>query len=238
MRKCFFALLLFLCVLFASVAGMKNLQNKDRENQAVAGMLADRISDKTAFLTFDDGPSENTEEVLDILDKNHIKASFFLIGNQIAGREETVKREIEEEHSVGMHTFCHDANVIYQNASTYLVDLEQVEALLKEQYHYETNIYRFPYGSKNQYVRGFRQDIVDAMEQKGFHYVDWNVSGEDSIGRPSSSTIVENVKKDSAGKDTVVILLHDSAINSETVRALPEIIDYFRQNGYRFDVLR
>lgn len=238
MRKCFFALLLFLSVLFASVAGMNNLRKTGEENQEAAGMLADRIADKTAFLTFDDGPSENTEDVLDILDKNHIKASFFLIGNQVAGQEETVKREIAGEHSVGMHTFCHDANVIYRDAASYLADLEQVETLLKEQYHYETNIYRFPYGSKNQYVRGFRQNIVDAMEQKGFHYVDWNVSGEDSVGRPSSAAIVENVKKGSEGKDTAVILLHDSAINSETVEALPEIIDYFRQNGYHFDVLR
>lgn len=193
---------------------------------------------KTVFLTFDDGPSENTQLILDTLKKYDIKATFFLIGCQAEARKELVQAEIDAGHTVGLHTYCHEASEIYASAESYVNDVLKVKAFLELEFHYTPLVYRFPWGSKNQYVKPFREQILDTLGSEGLTWYDWNVSAEDSVGIPSSYSIIHNIKKDLPNKREAVILMHDSAINKNTAESLPEIIEYIKEQGYIFDVLK
>lgn len=193
---------------------------------------------KVAYLTFDDGPSSLTNDYLDILKKEQVKATFFLIGQQIEGEmEEVVKREVKEGHELGLHSYCHNAEVIYQSGDAYKKDLEQTRQRIASCVSYKVKNYRFPWGSANAYIRWYRKDLTEELEGQGLMYQDWNVSGEDSVGCPSAYSILSHVQKDYEKYDNPVILLHDSATCKATLEALPEIIRELKEKGYSFEVL-
>lgn len=193
---------------------------------------------KQAFLTFDDGPSKNTKEVLAILEQYGIPATFFVIGNQIDGNtEDVIRQAVSQGCLIGVHTYCHKAETIYNSAQSCYDDMmgakERIETLIKK----PVTFYRFPWGSSNCYVSSYKQEIIDLLEKDGLEYADWNVSGEDSVGRPGADSIISHIKKNYQIAKDPVILLHDSAINKETVKALPVIIEMFLAEGYTFDTL-
>lgn len=196
------------------------------------------LSEKTAYLTFDDGPSKNTYKVLEILDKYDIKVSFFVIGTNITPEYEELLKSMEEDgHVIGIHTFSHKYNYIYTSASNYIEDFNKAYQQLNGILEKPPAIYRFPGGSCNCYVGPFKSEIVRTLKSRGFTYYDWHVSGEDSVGNPSSDMIIQNVLKDVDGFGNPVILLHDSSINKNTVDALERIILGLKDKGYGFGVL-
>lgn len=193
---------------------------------------------KVAYLTFDDGPSSLTKDYLDILKKENVKATFFLIGQQIEGEmEEVVKREVKEGHELGLHSYSHQAEEIYQSGETYQKDLEQTRERIESCVSYQVKNYRFPWGSANAYIGWYRKDLTEELKKQGLMYQDWNVSGEDSVGCPSPASILSHVRKDYDKYNDPVILLHDSATCKSTLEALPEIIRELKEKGYSFDVL-
>lgn len=193
---------------------------------------------KVAYLTFDDGPSSLTEEYLDILKKEKVPATFFLIGQQIEGEMvDVVKRQAAEGHELGLHSYTHQADKIYQTGETYKKDLEETRKRLSACVPCKVKNYRFPWGSANAYIRWYRKDLTEELEKEGLTYQDWNVSGEDAVGCPSAYSILSHVRKDYEKYSDPVILLHDSATCRATLEALPEIIRELKKNGYRFDVL-
>ena len=132
---------------------------------------------KTAYLTFDDGPSNRTEEVLDILKENDINATFFLIGNQInKSTKKTLKRLVKEGNQVAVHTYCHEADCIYDSADTYYNDVMKAAKRIKKYPGVDPKFYRFPWGSVNGYIKNYRKDIIMRLKKEGFEYCDWNVS--------------------------------------------------------------
>ena len=213
-----------------------------RKKHGVIEVTSDNVatkSDKVAFLTFDDGPSELTEKVLDILKENDVKATFFLIGNQInKDTKKIVKRMNEEGHQIGVHTYCHEPECIYSSADTYYSDVLKTEVIISKYTGVPAMIYRFPYGSVNGYIKGYRKKIINKLSKHGLEYCDWNVSGEDSVGNPTAKKIIKNIKKNYNVYDNPVILLHDSGSCKETVKALPEIIRMYKEDGYSFDVIK
>lgn len=193
---------------------------------------------KTVYLTFDDGPSKCTEEVLNILEENNACATFFLIGNQI--NEETapvLDRMVKDGNQIGIHTFSHEAAEIYESAESYYSDVMKAEEAINKYTGIKPDVFRFPWGSNNCYIRGFRRDIVDRLKAVGLEYCDWNVSGEDSVGHPYASRIIENVRSNYDVYDNPVLLLHDSATSTETVKALETIIKMYKEAGYQFATL-
>ncbi len=191
--------------------------------------------DKVVYLTFDDGPSPLTEEYLNILKKHEVKATFFLIGQQIEGdMKAVVEREIEEGHEIGVHTYSHKSGEIYESADSYYKDVKQVQKLLSEEFRYESSVWRFPWGSANCYIGNFKNDIVGRLQKEEMDYVDWNVSAEDSVGTPSVASIIENIKKDCFNVNEPVVLMHDSNCNQMTLEALEEVILMFKEEGYEF----
>lgn len=192
---------------------------------------------KVAFLTFDDGPSVNTEKIIDILKEEGACATFFLIGEQITDEEMPVlKKLIENGNEIGIHTYSHNED-IYSSKMAFLKDFGMASDAISDKLGIAPKIYRFPWGSTSKYVKPLKKELVQRLAQCGYQYEDWNVSAEDSVGRPDSGTIIANIRKDFAKYDEPVILMHDSQINGETVKALPQIIRMIRDEGYSFGIL-
>lgn len=192
-------------------------------------------TEKTAYLTFDDGPTPRTGEILDILQRHDIKATFFVI----VGREEYtpyMQRAVNEGHTVGVHSASHDYKKIYSSVDAYLQDFTQCYDYIFNETGYQPVIYRFPGGSVNNYNARTRREIAEEMSRRGFVYFDWNVESGDS-GKLSAEEIYRNVTEGCKGKQRAVIIMHDSAGKKTTVRALENIIDFLKKDGWVFKAL-
>lgn len=193
---------------------------------------------KVAYLTFDDGPSENTCEVLEILKKYNIKATFFMIAGSITpDRYDLIKEMIDQGHVIGIHTYSHNYKQIYASVKDYLDDFYLAYTRMYEVTGAQPVVFRFPGGSYNKYLKAIRKQVIAEMDRRGFQYFDWQVSAEDSIGNPSKSTITRNVLKDFKKYNKPIILLHDSSVNDVTVQSLENIIKTIKEAGYTFDTV-
>lgn len=197
-------------------------------------------SGKAVYLTFDDGPSLLTPKVLDVLKEENVKATFFVVGTWVQKYPEILRRAHREGHSVLCHTHTHQWS-IYTSLETYYNDLNKVESVVEQTLGFKPQkIIRFPGGSTNQtsyqyggvkFMNYLTLDIID----KGYYYIDWNVSsGDAGSAHNNKNNIIANVKKWSTGKSLAVALFHDVGTNHALVEALPEIIDYYRDNGFNF----
>lgn len=193
---------------------------------------------KICYLTFDDGPSNNSEEILDILKKYDTKATFFLIGSEIHEDNRAIIERIEEEgHAIGLHSNIHNFGKLYVGVDVCVQDFSEQYNLLKEEYGIDTKIFRFPGGSACSYMNGQRHAYIDAMREKGFVGFDWHVSGEDSYGNPTVWSIQKNIFDNLEDYENPIILLHDINVADATVDALPGILEQIIAAGYSFETL-
>ncbi|BBF41440.1 peptidoglycan N-acetylglucosamine deacetylase [Lachnospiraceae bacterium KM106-2] len=192
---------------------------------------------KVAYLTFDDGPSDHTKEVLATLKKYNIKATFFMIGEEITPeREAMVKEMVKEGHVIGVHTYCHRKNEMYQNKESCVKDFTKAYDKLVEVTGVKPSVFRFPYGSANCYCNNFCVDVIEEMDKKGLTYYDWNVSAEDAVGHPTTYSIMKNIATFRKYNEPVV-LMHDGSSNGLTAKMLPQIIERIKAAGYEFDTV-
>lgn len=184
---------------------------------------------KIMYLTFDDGPSaESTEQILDILKEHNIKATFFVIGENVRKHPETARRIVEEGHTIGIHCDVHDYDMLYESADSYVADFEKAYDTVLSVTGVRAKIFRFPGGSINAYNKGVYKDIIAAMEARGFVYFDWNASVEDAAGgKPTPEELVQNARDTSLGRKRVILLAHDRIGN--TALALDALIDAFSE---------
>lgn len=199
----------------------------------------DEKGEKVAYLTFDDGPSDNTEKILDILKEKKAVSSFFIIGKDISEeKEKIIKRALKQGNAVGVHTYCHEQCNIYKDKEHFFSDYDKAEQVLEDILGRKPTLHRFPWGSNNGFVSSFVDSLIEELQRRGVRSFDWNVSGEDSVGASvPEETIFANVKRDLTRYDKPIILLHDSATMNHTTAVLPQIIDYIREQGYEFDTL-
>lgn len=193
-------------------------------------------NEKVVYLTFDDGPSENTGEILDILKEKNAKATFFVTGNN-QEHDDMIKRAFDEGNSIGLHTYTHDYATVYASEDAYFTDLQKISDLVEKITGTKSMIIRFPGGSSNtvsaKYTQGLMTQLTKDVREKGYQYFDWNCDSTDASGNNVPvSTLVSNATSCSA--DHVNILMHDTDAKDTTVQALPEIIDYYRSQGYTF----
>lgn len=195
--------------------------------------------DKTIFLTFDDGPSQRTAEILDILKQNNIKATFFVIGNTSAEAKNLMKRIVDEGHTIAPHTYTHNFRQIYSSVEAYLDDFNKIYNLIYENTGVKPSIFRFAGGSKNGFNKNNYREIIAEMTRRGFDYFDWNLSVGDAVQKTPTPavTCISNVTKSSAGYNTAVVLMHDAAPKTTTVEALPGLIKELKAQGFTFDKL-
>lgn len=179
---------------------------------------------RKVYLTFDDGPSSNTDKILDILDEYGVKATFFVVGKE--GYNEQYQRIVEDGHTLGMHSFSHKYGEIYQSVDSYKKDFYKLHDFLYEVTGVDTTIARFPGGSSNTVSRVNMKDLIAFLNEEGVIYFDWNVSSGDATSNyVSADTIKANVLSNVWKYDSVVILFHDASSKGTTVQALPDIIE-------------
>lgn len=178
------------------------------------------------YLTFDDGPSIYTNEILDILDSYHVKATFFVVGKEGDSAEEALQRIVEEGHTLGMHSYSHKYRELYESMDSFTEDFAQIRDYIYQATGVESVCYRFPGGSSNTVSEIDMHDFIDYLDSQGVEYYDWNVSsGDGGSMKLSTDTLLENCTKDIDTRDTSIVLLHDSAEKPTTVEALPDIIE-------------
>lgn len=178
------------------------------------------------YLTFDDGPSIYTNDILDILDSYNVKATFFVVGKEGTSAEEALQRIVAEGHTLGMHSYSHKYKELYETMDSFTEDFEQIRDYIYQATGVESVCYRFPGGSSNTVSEIDMHDFIDYLDSRGVEYYDWNVSsGDGGSMKLSVDTLLENCTKDIASRDTSIILLHDSAEKPTTVEALPDIIE-------------
>lgn len=196
-----------------------------------------KSDDNTVYLTFDDGPSIYTGNILSILDKYDVKATFFVVGNENPGEKKYLKEIAARGHTIGIHSYSHDYNKIYNSVDDYLDDFYKAFTYVYEETGIKPTIYRFPGGSINAYNQTIYKQIIAEMSRRGFVYYDWNVSGEDAAQNASWTSIYNNVLKSLEGKSRAVVLLHDGNARYATITTIDDLIKAVRQKGYRFDKL-
>ena len=186
---------------------------------------------KEVYLTFDDGPSTVvTGRILDILKKENIKATFFVVSDRAYNREDTLRRIASEGHTLGVHSATHDYAQIYASDEALLKDVAKCENVIERVTGIKPSVYRFPGGGCSA-----KERHTKLLEERGYLVVGWNaVCGDEEIWNASPETLVQETVKTSQGKQPVILLLHDSATHKATAEALPRIIKYYREQGYTF----
>lgn len=192
---------------------------------------------KTVYLTFDDGPSARTSEILDILKENEIHATFFVVYKDDEASEKLYQRIVAEGHTLAAHSTAHDYKAIYQSVETYLKDFAETAQQIERATGQKPTIFRFPGGSINSYNRDNYEPIIAEMLRRGYIYYDWNVSSGDAAPNATSKSIYNAVVNGVSGRDRAIVLMHDSATKVSTAAALPEIIEKLQDDGYKFDRL-
>ena len=178
------------------------------------------------YLTFDDGPSIYTNDILDILDRYNVKATFFVVGKEGNNAQEALQRIVDEGHTLGMHSYSHKYKDLYESMDSFTEDFEQIRDYIYQATGVESVYYRFPGGSSNTVSEIDMHEFIDYLDSQGVEYYDWNVSsGDGGSMKLPTDTLLENCTKDIDTRDTSIVLLHDSAEKPTTVEALPEIIE-------------
>jgi peptidoglycan/xylan/chitin deacetylase (PgdA/CDA1 family) len=194
---------------------------------------------KNIYLTFDDGPGPYTGDLLDILQKYHVKATFFVTNQGLTkGYDHFIKRAYEEGHTIGLHTSNHDYKTIYQSEEAYFKDLFEIQKKVKDITGYESKIIRFPGGSSNtisKFNPGIMSRLAKEVEQKGFRYFDWNLDSDDAGRAKNMSMVSANVIKGLGSGTHYVVLQHD--IKKYSVEAVEAIIQYGLSHGFQFRAL-
>lgn len=192
-------------------------------------------SDKVVYLSFDDGPGKHTSEILDILRDANVSATFFVLGEHAERMPEMIKRIYRESHAIGNHTYNHEYSEIYRNFQTFWQQIKQTEDIVNDIVGIRPALVRAPGGTYGH----FDHTYFELLKKAGYTVVDWNVDSGDSKRRNvPASEITAHATDIPAGTSSAVVLMHDGGAHAETVKALPNIIRYYKQQGYRFEVMQ
>lgn len=215
---------------FLSNTAERNAISSEEYQDELAAGIAQNIDyyfhPKTMYLTFDDGPSEeNTAAVLDILQERGIKATFFVVGENVRRHPEIARRIVEEGHTIGIHCNRHEYEEIYDSVEAYLADFQEAYEAVYEITGAEVQLFRFPGGSINAYNEDIYEEIIQEMTERGFVYFDWNASLEDAVDSSAPGQLLQNARESTLGRKKIVMLAHDIVYNTRL--CLNQLIDQF-----------
>ncbi len=194
---------------------------------------------KIAYLTFDDGPSKNTELILNILKENDVHATFFIISPYVEPHIKFIKRAYEEGNAIGNHTADHEFKYVYTSEEAFFKSFNKQQDFIKEVTGNDRNTI-----VRNSRGKDFTKNITSKLNEMGVNVYDWNVDSGDAKGNNiPASTLIQNVSKEIKDKDgnyksTAIILMHDCMTKNTTVEALPGIIKLLKDAGYEFEILK
>ena len=213
-------------------------------NSSIEDDLKDKIKyltkndEKIAYLTFDDGPTKvATPKVLDILKEEDVKATFFVIGKYVKNNPEIVKRAYQEGHYIANHGYDHSNKKLYQSPESFITEVKNTDIEISkaiEVENYCSHIFRFPNGFMSPNNKNQKKEAVKLLEDMNYTYLDWNCLNNDSVKRYSSFQLLNNLKKSSKNKGTLIVLMHDTKDVSDSSSVLKDSIRYLRDQGYEF----
>ena len=200
-----------------------------------------KIKLKKFYLTFDDGPTQMTKEVLEVLEKNDVKATFFFNAAKGKEDEKIIKEIVNDGHLLALHTYSHDYKKIYKNPKAFIKDLEKNRKNFKNITGYDCRIFRFPGGTNNtvSFSYGGKKVIKNTIkltEKYGYDYVDWNAFPNDTISKVSTKQYNIIIKQAKWNEETVV-LIHVFDRNKSLPNGLDNVIKQLKKQGYTFDTV-
>ena len=193
--------------------------------------------DKVIYLTFDDGPTKITPQILDTLKENNVPATFFVLGSQAEKNPEFIKRMAQEGHAIANHSYSHKFDVLYGDTETFISEVTKTRDIIvnlvgENSY---SGVFRFPGGA----FRNERAEFKEKLLQNDIPYANWNcMTGDSETKSPVSSDLYNRAIRtaNDVGRDSLVLLMHDT--KQATADSLPSIIKHFKDEGYRFDVIK
>ena len=198
-----------------------------------------KSSSKVAYLTFDDGPSQAvTPLILDLLKKEKIKATFFVLGSNVKKNPDIVKRAYLEGHYIANHGYSHSYSKIYADAKNVLEEYNKAEKSIQKAIgntKYNSHLFRFPGGYIGGKYAKVKKEAGKLLNKNDISYIDWNCLTGDAEGANTKEKIIKNLKKYSKDKNSIVVLMHDSSSKILTYETLKDVINYLRDEGYIFD---
>ena len=213
-------------------AASARIVSEHTEDNAVEAQADKTEGKKQVYLTFDDGPSSNTDAILDILRKYDVKATFFVVAKTDEHSVSAYQKIVSEGHTLAMHSYSHKYEEIYSSKESFIEDVEKIQDYLFQVTGARPVFYRFPGGSANTVSEVDMQDLISWLNEKGITYFDWNIASGDAVSRLlETETIVENCVSAIDGKNVCIILMHDAKNRSTTVEALPRVIETIMERG-------
>jgi len=194
-------------------------------------------SEKVVYLTFDDGPSNLTIPLLNVLDHYQVKVTFFLIGKTDAQDIKAMKAIADRGHAIGVHSYTHQYLQIYASPEAFLNDFAKMHDLIQNVTGVEPNIYRYAGGSVNSFNQKTAKTIIAEMNRRGYVYYDWNVSSGDAEYGATAQSIYNNTVKGVHSHVQSVVLFHNTASKGYTLSEIPKIIETLKKEGYHFETL-
>ena len=198
------------------------------------------VGDKVMHLTFDDGPSKKvTPQILDVLKKYNVKATFFIIAKNAEQYPDLLKRIADEGHAIASHSYSHDFDILYADTESFREEIHAARESLVNIVGEEnfTDVFRFPGGAFHDQRAEFKEVLIE----ENIPYVNWNcLTGDAETRNPVPANLIEKAKKsaETAKSDSLILLMHDAGAKQATVDALPGVIEHFQKEGYRFDILK
>ncbi len=196
--------------------------------------------DKVIYLTFDDGPSANvTPQILDVLKKYRVKATFFVLGHLVDKNPEIIQRMANEGHAIANHTYTHDYDYIYSSPEAFLEEINRTKDAIKNAGggNGYAGVIRFPGGAFREERAEYKQMLVE----NDIPFANWNcMTGDSETKAPVASDLIARAKRSASGVSgtSLVMLMHDAGAKQASVDALPSIIEHFKNEGYRFDLIK
>lgn len=189
-------------------------------------------------MTFDDGPSTVTPDILDILKQENIKASFFVLGSRVEAMPGMVKRIYEEGHYIANHGYSHTYSAIYSSPQAVLDEYNQCNEAVRNAIQvpeYNSHLFRFPGGLPGGKYANIKSEAKELLAQNNILNVDWNaLSGDAETTQPTKEYEMARIQETVEGKSSVVILMHDAEAKRVTAETLPQIISWLKENEYEF----
>lgn len=181
---------------------------------------------KKVYITFDDGPSVYTNEILDILEQYNVKATFFVTGKEDDYSKEIYRRIVNDGHTLGMHSYSHVYKKIYNSVEDFDKDFTKLRKLLYDTTGYMPSIFRFPGGSDNLVNKNGMEDFIRYLNKASIVYFDWNVVNGDATGyQYTKKQLIRNVLSGVDNKKVSIVLMHDSSTKGKTVESLPDLLE-------------
>ena len=215
-------------------ADTTEIQKPDGESgDSTDGDGTDTQTEKRVYLTFDDGPSIYTGQILDILAANDVKATFFVLAREDESYWPYYSRIVEEGHTLGMHSYTHDYNQVYASLEAFEADVDSLSQFLYDRTGEEVKIYRFPGGSSNTVAKVPMQECIAYLNERGIRYYDWNALNGDAVSAElTPDKLIENIMTSVRQNNTSIVLMHDMQSRHTTVESLQQLIDTLKEEGY------